>query len=66
MEWLEKKKVVLKCYEKSFVYKDENEISRIMQGISKLVFVRQILAMQFKNCMTKGCKIYVIQVKNIL
>jgi hypothetical protein len=29
MDWLEKHKVVLNCYEKSFVYKDESGISVI-------------------------------------
>jgi len=57
MDWLEKHKVVLNCYEKSFVYKDENRISRTVQGISKPVSIRQISAMQFKNSISKGCKI---------
>jgi hypothetical protein len=66
MEWLEKNKVILNYYEKSFVYKDENNISRTIQGIRKPVFVRQISTMQFKKCISKGCKIYAIQVTNML
>jgi hypothetical protein len=38
MDWLEKHKVVLNCYEKSFIYKDESGVSRTMQGINKPVF----------------------------
>jgi hypothetical protein len=66
MDWLEKHKVVLNCYEKSFIYKDENEISRTTQGISKPISIRQISTMKFKKCISKGCKVYVIQVINIL
>jgi hypothetical protein len=65
-DWLEKNKVVLNCYEKSFVYKNGNKISRTIQGIRKPVFVRQISSMQFKKWISKGCKIYVIQVTNFL
>jgi len=54
IDWLENHKVILNYYEKSFVYKDENDISRIVQGISKPVFVRQISTMQFKIYISKG------------
>jgi hypothetical protein len=66
MDWLERHKVILNCYEKSFVYKDENNTARTIQGIRKPVSVRQISTMQFKKCISKGCKVYVIQVTNIL
>jgi hypothetical protein len=41
-------------------------MARTVQGIQKPVLVRQILAMQFKKCMIKGCQVYAIQVKNLL
>jgi hypothetical protein len=66
MDWLEKHKVVLNCYEKSFTYKDESGVSRTMQGISKPVSIRKISTLQLKKCISKGCKIYVIQVTNLL
>jgi hypothetical protein len=66
MDWLEKHKVILNCYENFFVYKDENNIVRTIQGIIKPIFVRKISAMQFKKCMNKGFQIYVVQVTNIL
>jgi len=58
--------VILNYYEKSIVYKDENNTSRTIQGIRKLVSFRQISRMKFKNYVSKGCKIYVIQVTNLL
>jgi len=45
MDWLEKHKVILNCYEKSLTYRDENNIVRTIQGIRKLVSVRQISTM---------------------
>jgi hypothetical protein len=66
MDWLERHKEVLDCYEKSLKYTDENDTVRTIQGIQKLVLVRQISTMQFKKCMRKGCQIYAIQVTNLL
>jgi hypothetical protein len=66
MDWLERHKVILNCYKKYFVYKDENNTTRTIQGIIKPVSLRKISTMQFKKCINKGCKVYVIQVTNIL
>jgi hypothetical protein len=66
MEWIEKHKSILDCYENSLTYKDENNTVRTVQGIQKPVLVRQISTMQFKKCMRKGCQIYAIQVTNLL
>jgi len=60
MDSLEKHKVIINCYEKSFVYKDENNTSRTVQGIRKPVCVRQISTMKFKKCINKGFKLYVV------
>jgi predicted aspartyl protease len=35
MDWLESHKVLLNCYEKSFVYQDENKVKRTVQGLRK-------------------------------
>jgi hypothetical protein len=56
MDWLEKNKVILNYYEKSFVYKE----------LESQFFVRQISTMQFNKCISKGFKVYVIQVTNML
>jgi len=66
MEWLKKHKFVLNCYEKTFTYKDESGVTRIVQGISKHVSIRKISALQFKKCISKGCRIYAIQVTNLV
>jgi hypothetical protein len=66
MDWLEKNKAVLDCYEKTLQSKEENNTTRIVQGIQKPISVRQVSAMQFKKCMRKGCQVYAIQVTNLL
>ena len=49
MDWLERHKVVLDCYEKSLKYKDKNDTVRTVQGIQKPISVRKISALQFKK-----------------
>jgi hypothetical protein len=66
MDWSENHKVILNCYKKSLIYRDENNIVRTIEGIRKLVLVRQISTMQFKKCMNKGCQFYVVQVTDLL
>jgi hypothetical protein len=58
--------VILNCYENSFLYKDGNNTVTTLHGIRKPIYVRQILAMKFKKYINKGCKVYVIQVTNLL
>jgi len=66
MEFLEKNKVVLNCYEKWFTYKDESGITRTIEGIIKPISIRQISSLQLNKCISKVCKIYAIQVTNFL
>jgi hypothetical protein len=49
LDWLEKHKVILNCYEKSLIYRDGKKTIRTIQEIKKLILVRQILTMQFKK-----------------
>ena len=49
MDWLEAHKVNLDCYNKTFECLDEEGKSRIVKGIPKVIFVRQVLAMQLKK-----------------
>jgi hypothetical protein len=66
MDWLEQHKAVLDCYTKILSYKDNFGTIRTAQGIRKPVSDRQVLAMQFKKCIRKGCQVYAIQVTNLL
>jgi hypothetical protein len=57
MDWLEQQKAVLDCYTKVLNYKDNFGTVRTAQGIPKPVSVRQVLAMQLKKCIRKGCQV---------
>jgi len=61
MDWLEKYKVVLNCFDKTFTYVAEDQIVRNIGGISKHVSLRYISSMKLKKCMRKGYEIYVVQ-----
>lgn len=65
MYWLESHKVLLNFYEKSFVYQDKNKAKRIVQGLRKLVSVRQLSTMHLNKYIIKGCQLYEIQVLNM-
>ena len=58
MDWLEAHKVKLDCYNKTFICMDEKGNPRVVRGIPKVIFVRQISAMQLKKFCRKGCQLY--------
>jgi hypothetical protein len=66
MDWLEQHRAVLDCYTKILSYKDNFGTIRKAQGIPKPVSVRQVLVMEFKKCIRKGCQVYTIHVTNLL
>ena len=46
MDWLEEHRVKLDCFNKNFECMDEEENLRVVRGIPKVIFVRNILEMQ--------------------
>ena len=64
MDWLEKQRVVLNCFEKTFTCLDDNGEIVTIKGIPKKVYVRQILSLQMKKSVQKGCKVFVVHVMN--
>ena len=57
MDWLKKYKVVLNLFDKTFTYLAEDKIVRKVNGFSKPVSLRHILALQLKKCLMKGRKL---------
>ena len=49
LDFLEKYKVVLNCFDKTFTYVVEDQIVRKIEGIRKHVSLRQISAMQLRS-----------------
>jgi hypothetical protein len=58
MDWLEKHHVVLDCYNKKITCLDEEGKQGKVQGIPRVVVVREISAMQLKKSFRKGCHIF--------
>jgi hypothetical protein len=58
MDWLEKNRVVLDCYNKVITCLDEEGNSRIVHGIPRPISVREISTLQLKRRFKKGCHIY--------
>jgi predicted aspartyl protease len=58
MDWLEKHHVVLDCYNKTITCLDEEGKQGKIQGIPRVVVVREISAMQLKKSFRKGCQVF--------
>ena len=64
MDWLEKPKVVLNCFEKTFTCLDEKGETIIVKGIHRKVSVKHISSLQMKNFVCKGCKVFAVYIMN--
>ena len=64
MDWLEKHRVIINCYDKTFSCLDNEGNKVIIKGIPRKVSVREILALQVKKLSRKGCKVFVVHVTN--
>jgi hypothetical protein len=59
MDWLDQHHAILDCCNKAFTCLDEEGNPRKVQGIPRVVTVREISAMQLKKCYRKGYQIFV-------
>jgi len=64
MDWLEKHRVILNCYDKTFSGVDHIGNRFIVKGIPKKTMIREISALQMKRSIQKGCKVFVFHVIN--
>jgi hypothetical protein len=62
MDWLVAYKIKLDCYHKTLECVNEERRKTTLQGIQKLVLVRQISTLQMKKYCRKGCPLYAIHV----
>ena len=65
MDWLEQHHVMLDCLYKSILCTDSLGNQVKVQGIPKKVFVRQIYALQANKCISKGCKLFAVNIWDI-
>jgi hypothetical protein len=55
MDWLEKHHAILDCYKNTIMFLDEEGKEGKIQGIPRVVVVREISAMQLKKSSMDGC-----------
>jgi hypothetical protein len=62
MDWWDQHHALLECHNKRFTCLDEEGNHKIVQGIPRVVAVREISAMQLKKCYKKGCQLFAAHV----
>jgi hypothetical protein len=63
MDWLDQYHATLECRYKEFTFLDEEENRRTIQGIPRVVAIREISTMQLKKCYRKGFQLFVAHVE---
>ena len=62
MDGLEKHRVMLNYYDKTFTCLDDNGNTIIVKGIHRKVTIRGIISLQMKFIVHKGCKVFAVYV----
>jgi hypothetical protein len=63
MDWLDQHHAILDCRNKAFTFLDEEGNQKTVQGIPRVVAIREISAMQLKKCYRKGCQLFAAHVE---
>ena len=63
MDWLDQHHALLDCHNKEFTCLDEEGNHKTVQGIPRVVTVREISTMQLKKCYRKGCQLFASHVE---
>jgi hypothetical protein len=63
MDWLDQHHALLDYRNKRFTCLDEEGNRKTVQGIPRVVTVREISAMQLKKCYRKGCQLFAARVE---
>ena len=64
MDWAEKDRVILNCFEKTFTCIDEKGETITVKGIPRKILVRKISSLQMKKSVCKGCKVFAVHAMN--
>ena len=64
MDWLEKHRVVLNCFDKTFTCLNNEGETVTVKGIPRKTTIRQISALQLKRAVQKGCKDFAVTITN--
>jgi hypothetical protein len=63
IDWLDQHHAILDCCNKAFTCLDGEGNQRTIQGIPKVVAIREISEMQLKKCYSKGCQLFAAHVE---
>jgi hypothetical protein len=63
MDWLDEHHVVLDCYNKAFTCLDEEGNLRTVQGIPRVVTIREVSSLQLKKSYRKGCQVFAVHME---
>jgi len=63
MDWLESHHAILDCYGKTITCLTDEGQQVIVKGIPRPISLRQIIALQLKRYLRKGCQLYVLMLK---
>jgi hypothetical protein len=63
MDWLDQHHALLDFRKKRFTYLNEEGNPVTVQGIPRVMAIREISTMQLKKCYRKGCQLYAAQVE---
>jgi hypothetical protein len=63
IDWLDQHHVVLDYYNKAFTYLDEEDNLRKLQGIPRVVNIREVPALQLNKSYRKGCQFFFMQME---
>ena len=64
MDWLERHQVLVNFFQKTFTCLNDKEERITVTGIPRKISVRQILALQMKKTVRKGCKVFSVHIIN--
>jgi hypothetical protein len=58
MDWLDQHHAILDCRNKEFTCLDEEGNWKVVQGIPRVVAIKEMSAMQLIKCYKKGCELF--------
>ena len=64
MDWIEKHRAMLNCFEKTFICIGDTGNTIKVKGIPNKVTIREIYALQMKRYVCKGCKVFFVYIRD--
>ena len=65
MDWLEKHRVIINFYDKTFSCLDDKGNTIVVKGIPRKVTIREISSLQMKSFVRKGRKVFSVYITDV-